>query len=233
MNRLFPLILLLFPLPAHAEPTTVIHILNWHYVSPEVYATDLKEQDSSLTQEQIDQQYHEFLKSVDAIQNQQMQLLRGLIKKHKLKAVYLEGLTEKNDKGTMQFIETLKKYEKTKTAPESDFDRLVTAQNRLDLLELGSAGRLVVKGELKTLLPAEDSKAFEAADPVRADGTVVFDKKADEAREDAIVRNLIKAEGVVVIVLGGDHDLSDNLKRLARQVKYERVRVPKYREVVE
>ena len=65
------------------------------------------------------------------------------------------------------------------------------------------------------------------------DGTVVFDKKADEAREDAIVRNLLKAGGVAVIVLGGDHDLADNLKRAGRQVKYERVTVPKYRDVVE
>lgn len=87
-------------------------------------------------------------------------------------------------------------------------------QNRLDLLELGAAGRLVVKGDLKTLLPTEDSKAFEAADPVRADGTVVFDKKADEARENAIVRNLLKSDGVAVIVLGGAHDLADNLKRV-------------------
>ncbi|QDV53686.1 hypothetical protein [Gimesia fumaroli] len=221
---------LLFPLPAHAEPTTVIHILNWHYVSPDVFATDLKEQDSTLTQEQIDQQYHEFLGSVEAIQKQQMKLLRRLIKKHKLKAVYIEGLTEKNHKDVMKSIESIKEYEKTKDDPPDVILEFLTGQ---DKLVIGAAGRLVVKGELKTLLPAEDAKAFEAADPVRADGTVVFDKKADEAREDAIVRNLLKADGVVVITLGGAHDLSDNLKRLAKGCKYERVAVPKHRGVAQ
>lgn len=80
-----------------------------------------------------------------------------------------------------------------------------------------------VKGELETLLVTEDSQAFEAANPVRSDGKIVFDKKADERREDAIVANLLRGSGVVVIVLGKDHDLRDNLKRLGPGVKYKRI----------
>jgi hypothetical protein len=49
---------------------------------------------------------------------------------------------------------------------------------------------------LKTIVPAEDSKAMAAANPVRSDGTVVFDLKAAHAREDAIARNLLKDDGV-------------------------------------
>lgn len=93
MSRLIVL-LALFPFPAHTETTTVIHIRNWHSVSPEVCTTGLKEQDGTLTQKQIDKRYSEFLGSVEAIQKQQMKLLWQLIKKHKLKAVYIEGLTE-------------------------------------------------------------------------------------------------------------------------------------------
>lgn len=97
---------------------------------------------------------------------------------------------------------------------------MVAARNRLDLIDLGAVGRLVLKGELSTLLPAEDSKAFEAVNPLKADGTVVFDKKDDKARENAIVRNLLNADGVVVITLGGDHDLADNLKRAGAGCQY-------------
>ncbi|QDU08150.1 hypothetical protein [Gimesia aquarii] len=222
MSRLIILFALL-PAPLYAEPKTIIHILNYHYVSPEVFAADLKDQDSTITQEQIDKQYFEFLKRGGSLQKEQVKLLRRLIKRYKLKSVYIEGLTEKNYKDTMRFIETLKKYDKTKTPPESDFDRLVEAQNKIDLLELGAAGRLVVNGELETLLPAEDSEAFEAANPVRSDGKVVFDKKADEKREDAIVRNLLKGSGVVVITLGENHILGDNIQRLSPGVKYRRV----------
>ncbi|QDT95639.1 hypothetical protein [Gimesia aquarii] len=224
MSRLLILFALL-PAPLYAEPTTIIHILNYHYVTPEVFAADLKDQDSTITQEQIDKQYFEFLKRGGSLQKEQVKLLRRLIKRRKLKSVYIEGLTEKNYKGTMRFIETLKNYEKYKTPPESSFDKLVAAQNRLDLLELGAAGQLVVNGELETLLPAEDLEAMEAANPVRDDGKIVFDKEADERREDAIVRNLLKGSGVVVIVLGEDHDLRDNLKRLGPGVKYIRLKV--------
>ncbi|MCA9014002.1 MAG: hypothetical protein KDA77_01610 [Planctomycetaceae bacterium] len=47
---------------------------------------------------------------------------------------------------------------------------------------MSAAGRLVIKDELETLPPAEDANAFEAANTARIDATVVFDKKADEAR---------------------------------------------------
>ncbi|WP_298861727.1 hypothetical protein [uncultured Gimesia sp.] len=209
------------------QPSEVIHILNTHYVTPEVYATDLKNQDSTLTQKQIDKQYLEYLKGVNAAQKEQVSVLRSLIKEHKLKSVYIEGLTDKNYEEIMESIEFLKKYEKTKEDPPEEFLELFAWQAKLIL---GAAGQLVVEGELETLLITEDSGAMEAANPIQSDGKAVFDKKADERYEDAIVRNLLKGKGVVVIVLGGDHDLSDNLNRLAHGVKYKRVAVPKFKE---
>ncbi|QDT94150.1 hypothetical protein [Gimesia algae] len=234
MSRLFPLIFLLLPLQTHAEPTKIIHILNWHYVSRDDFAADLRtEIGKSQSDDQIDKEYLSFLDDVKAIQKEQAELLRRLIKKHDLNAVYVEGLTEKNHKGALKFINTMKNYEATRQPSDDPIDRLVKAQHHLNLLEAGAAARLVMTGELKTLLPAEDSKAMEAANPVQADGSVVIDKKADEAREDAIVKNLMKADGVVVIILGGGHDLSDNIKRAESNCKYERVAVPKYRGVME
>lgn len=225
--------MVVFQVPAHAEPAKVIHILNWHYVSRDDFAADLKPSTGKTpTDDQVDKEYLSFIDDVRTIQKQQMELLRGLIKKHNLKAVYVEGLTEKNHKGILEFLESMKKYERTRKTPEDRIDRLIEAQHQLDLLHVGAAARLVMSEELKTIVPAEDSKAMEAANPVRPDGTVVYDLKAATAREDAIARNLLKADGVAVIVLGGGHDLTDNIRRAGGNCKYERVSVPKYKQVI-
>lgn len=222
---------LLIPVTAKAEPDTIIHMLNTHYVGPGEFAADLKDQDSEITQEEIDKAYSQFLRSVESTQQDQMRSLKRLIEKHQLKAVYVEGVSEKNHKGVLRFIQTLKEYEANKPEPpESAIDKLIAAQNKIDLMELGAAGRLVVSGELETILPAEKSWAFDAANPLLVNGAIKFDKFADERREDEIVRNLMRADGVAVIVLGSDHDLTDNLKRWRSHSKYKRMIVaPKRR----
>lgn len=83
-----------------------------------------------------------------------------------------------------------------------------------DLLRLGAAGQLALEGKLR-VLPAE-GKGFEQANPVR-DGAVEFDEAANEKREDEIVRRLAKGG---CLVLGGAHDLADNIKRLGLDVGY-------------
>lgn len=223
MTRLI-ILLALIPTVVHAEPKMVIHVLNTHYVTPEVFAADLKDLDNTITQEQIDKQYLEFLDELEKIQEWQRVAFLGFVDAFNVKEVYVEGLTEKNHKGTLKFIETLKKYEKDKTPPESDFDRLVEAQNKIDLLELGAAGQLVITGQLKTILPADDSKVMEAANPLQSDGKIVFNKKAIEAREDAIINNLRKSDNkIVMVLLGRGHDLEDNIKRLMSKCRYRRV----------
>ncbi|QDT77426.1 hypothetical protein Mal35_08520 [Gimesia maris] len=210
----------------HAKTTTIIHIVNYPYLTPEVFGTQLKDQNSKCTQKQIDKAYSYFLKVVETAQQDQIVVLRHLIKKYKLKAVYTEGLTEKNHPEIMKSIESIKEFEKTKEDPIDENLEFLNWQGKLSL---GAAGRLVVNGELETLLVTEDSEAFEASNPVRSDGWGVFDKNADERREDAIVVNLLKGSGVVVIVLGEDHDLRENLKRLGASVKYKRVIARNYK----
>jgi len=90
-------------------------------------------------------------------------------------------------------------------------------QHRLDVLRVGAAGRLLMAGELAEVLPAEDDVPFEAANPVGKDGTVAIDLEKNEQREDAQVQNLLKGGPLVVVVLGGAHDLADNIERLADQ----------------
>ena len=146
--------------------------------------------------------------------------MRVLSKKYRRKGIYLQGLSEKNHQATLDYLESLKQYEKTNTINESEFEKRKKDQNRLDLSELGAAGQLVITGELQTILPAEDAKAFEAVNSVKPDGGINFVEKEEHERENAIVRNLMKADGVAVIVLSRDHNLADNLKELGFSCRY-------------
>jgi hypothetical protein len=78
------------------------------------------------------------------------------------------------------------------------------------MLRIGAAGQLHMEGVLKTL-PADDEAAHEAARPVGPDGKVKLDAKLIEAREAAIVENVVSDNPVSVLILGGAHDLSDNM----------------------
>lgn len=50
----------------------------------------------------------------------------------------------------------------------------------------------MIDNHIKAAVPSEDTAAYRAANPVQ-DGRVVFDEKANEAREDSIVRSLLPA----------------------------------------
>jgi hypothetical protein len=94
-------------LPTRAEPTKLIHILNWHYVSRDDYAAGLKASIvKPLTDDHNNKYYLAFIEDGRTIHKQQMEL----IKKHNLKALYVEGLTERNHKGILEVLESMKKY---------------------------------------------------------------------------------------------------------------------------
>ena len=69
--------------------------------------------------------------------------------------------------------------------------------------------------ELEHVLPLEDEEAYRAANPVGDDGTVTIDEKKIEVREDAQVQLLLEQGPFDLIILGGAHDLSDNIDRLS------------------
>ena len=165
--------------PTKSKPKQIIiHLLNWHFISKEEFAADLSEStDGNLSEEEINKRYLEFLNDVEAIQKEQKQILRYLIKKHKVRSVYLEGLTEKNLSAFNSFIKTLRDFE----VPEGDgaFELFLKEQYRRDLMQLGAAAQLKISNELNSVLPLENAEAFEAANPVGKDGKVRFDEKAE------------------------------------------------------
>lgn len=210
----------------------IIHLLNWHYVSKEDFAADLSDsEDGKLSEAEIDKQYLEFLNDVKAIQKEQKKILRYLIKKHGIRSVYIEGLTEKNLNAFNSFIKTLREFK----VPEGDdvFDLFLKDQYRRDCLQMGAAAQLMFSNELKSVLPLENAEAFEKANPVGKDGKVRFDIDAEEKREDEMIKILMKEKGISVIVLGGGHDLTDNLERMKMdEVRYARVSSKQYERVL-
>lgn len=204
---------------------TIIHLLNWHFVSKEDYAADLSDSsDGKLSEAEIEKRYLEFLNDVESIQKDQKQILRYLIKKHGIRSVYMEGLTEKNLSAFNSFVKTLREFE----VPDGDsaLDLFLKEQYRRDLMQMGAVSQLLISNELKSVLPLENAEAFEAANPVSKDGKIRFDEAVEEKREDEMLKILLKGQGIKVIVLGGGHDLTDNLERMKMDsIQYVRVRM--------
>jgi len=99
------------------------------------------------------------------------------------------------------------------------------------LVEMGAAGRLLIAGEIDDVLPLDDGKLLDAANPVRPDGSVQLDPEGLRARQDAQVQAIVRREVVAVIILGGAHDLSPSI-RSARpdRSEYLRVTTKRFRE---
>tara|TARA_R110002111_G_scaffold18931_1_gene46170 strand:+ start:21426 stop:22229 length:804 start_codon:yes stop_codon:yes gene_type:complete len=231
--RIIPSVHSVTSTPTKSKPKQIIiHLLNWHFISKEDFAADLSNSsDDNLSEVEIDKQYLEFLNDVEAIQKEQEQTLRYLIKHHKVRSVYMEGLSEKNLNTFNSFIKILREFK----VPEGDdgFDLFLKDQYRRDCLQMGAAAQLMISGTLESVLPLENAEAFEAANPIGKDGKIRIDEGAEEKREDEILKILMKGQGIKVIVLGGGHNLSGNLKRMnLDSVRYIRVSSKQYERIV-
>lgn len=203
--------------------------MNWHFVSKEDYVADLSDSsDGKLSEDEIEKRYLDFLNDVEAIQKEQKQILRFLIKHHKVQSVYMEGLTEKNLNAFNSFIKTLREFE----VPEGEgaFGLFLKEQYRRDCLQMGAAAQLMISNELNSVLPLESAEAFQKANPVGKDGKIRFEKDKEEKREDEMLKILMKGQGIKVIVLGGSHDLTGNMERMKLDsVRYVRVSSNRYK----
>lgn len=210
----------------------IIHVLNWHYVEREPFVAEIRQEAKkagvTLSDDDIEQNWNGFLSEVESVQAEQMRLLRSLAKSHQIKRVFIEGLIQEE----VERFEGLsvKVAEHRPRKSDTPLAQLLAEIHRENKLLIGAAGQLLGKGELEKVLPADNKKRLEAANPVKEDGQVKFDIGANERREDAIVRNLLAAGlPVKVLVLGGAHDLADNLKQSGHEdVEYVRVELKAY-----
>ncbi|MFH1266697.1 MAG: hypothetical protein ABIK89_13285 [Planctomycetota bacterium] len=202
--------------------------------NPELYISDAE----------IDDLYEKFLLEVELVQIEQKALLRCLIEHHRLRRVFCEGLTKEDMLFYKLKIAALRRVEKQipevkdqieeaactlaemEKAGDEDSDdyRLAAAikaefesllyQHRLDLLRVGAAGQLFMAGELEEVVPVDDEELLARAYPVTEDGKVNLDQEVIEARQDAQVRAMIEAGRFALVILGGAHDLADNVRKL-------------------
>ena len=187
----------------------IVHILNWHWISADRFHLDNPDGD-----------YSRFLDEVDAIQMEQMALIRAM----KIRTVRYEGLTVENQAAYLKKVETLRKLKR----PDGDSptDELLRQFIREDLLQLGAPGRLLLTGELEAVLPADGAKHLDAADPVKGD-KIEFNPEAVQARERATVELLLK-QPESVLICGGVHDFGP----LLTDSEYVRVTTKGYRSAV-
>lgn len=216
----------------------IVHLSDWHFVPKSVYSADLRDLSKvPLSDEKIDELYEQLLLEVELLQLEQKALLRCLIKHHGLDHIYVEGLTErdmpifkakltalKQVAGEIQNLQEqrgkvillLESGDSRQELSEAidDIDKIL-AQYRMDRLQIGAAGQLLLDEEIDEVLPVEDTQAYEDANPVMENGGVVLDRRKIETRQDAQVRRLLQADRCSLVILGGAHDLSDNIDRIS------------------
>lgn len=248
-----------------AKPThRIIHLRDWHTVPADLYAVDLKNATGKdLSADEIAQRHKELLLEVEAVQAEQIALIRCLIIHHGLKRLYSEGLTEKdlpnftakvaalrdidNNEiararkeldGVRQLLKTLD----CKSNPyrcdeamqiEATLLELIGRHQR-DLVEFGVPARLLIAGEVREVLPLDDAALLDQAKPITPEGKTKFDPDKMKARHDAQVKAVMDKGGCGLVVLGGAHDLGESVRRLGQgRCEYIRVTTRRFKEFSE
>ena len=227
---------------AKKPASRIVHLRDYHSVSKELYALDMKQAHGrELTAAEIEWLHQELLLEVELVQVEQIAVLRCLIKHHGLKRVFSEGYSPDELKTYQEMIAVLRSMEKEQipqlrkqleevrklldgaTGEKKEKAEAIEAQlvTMLDdhkhrLLEMGAAGRLLIAGELDDVLALEDADALEKAKPISPSGNVKFDSQKLELRHDAQVKAIMKEGPVAVIVLGGANDLTKSVQRRLR-----------------
>jgi hypothetical protein len=175
-----------------------------------------------LTTEEIDRLHEELLLEVEAVQLEEMALLRCLIKHHGLKRIFSEGLTAKDLPNYKEKVAVLRDTEKNEISqlrkqlaevrelmkgadPKGDrheqakkIDAEVSEmidQHRRRLLELGAAGRLLIAGEIEEFLPLDDADLLNQTNPVTPEGKIRLDPEKLKARRYAQVKAVMDNKG--------------------------------------
>jgi hypothetical protein len=201
---------------AHAEPQTrIIHVLDWHMLSAQAFVADENDRaGKALDADELEKRYAKHLDDVEKVHKEQVDLLTAIIAKLEVSAVLQEGLTPESVKSYRLLAKVLAEKER----------RLGDALKfREAILQQGATGQLFRAGRIKEVLPLDDAAAWKAANPVKEDGSVLLDEKAIKKREEAQVAAILRQRGIVVIVLGGAHDLTDALEHAGKNVEYLRV----------
>jgi hypothetical protein len=219
----------------------IIHIRDWHYIPRDLFTIDVQDANGGkLTEEEVSRLYQQYLEEVEALQVEQMDFLRHLASRYGIRQVLKEAVTQANHEPYKVQVEGLREMESTEIPKlrkqlaevealakgvgdnseelpgiEANIRHLL-GEHQARLLEVGAAGRLLMAGEIDAVLPLDDEELLDKANPITAQGKVRFDRRRVRAREDFMVAEALKHGPVAVIVLGGDHDLTESVRKLGQ-----------------
>lgn len=197
----------------------IVHLCNWHMIPQRDFEAVLKA--DGLQADEIDRRFAQHELRVESIQREQYSLMTFLVPELQLRSIHLEGLCVGD---TEQFTKQLKRLNSagisSNAPPSNEFTEEMIRQERL---LAGTAGQLLIEGILD-VLPVEDRGVFEAANPFKSNGGLDDDAMMSELRESVMVRHLIHDGAATFVILGGLHDLSDNIPDDCEYVRIETTR---------
>ena len=238
---------------AVSEPTCrIVHINDYHSLprprfakAVQIVCPDL------LSKEEFHDWHQSHADQVELLQASQAKLLLWLVDYHGVREVFQEGISEENVPELMGRVDLLRKI-----APERqrlDRERLALSQQiseaeaagrdssalrkRRDelvtirdyVLNCGAIGELLIERPAVRILPAEDTQAYEQARAGLYDPSYRLGDRRFQARDAAIVHNLLSHGPCAIIVLGAAHDLSDEVKKQSHgRCEYIRVTTTNY-----
>lgn len=210
--------------PARTERQfVIIHLCNWHMIPRASFEAVLKA--DGISDNEISRRFEVHEARVESVQAEQRSLMLFLVKELQLKAVHLEGLCAEDAE---RFEKRLRQLRLAVSLQPDHFSQKAAETLREDRLLAGTAGRLSMDGVVN-ILPVEDRAAFEAASPFQADGSCADNPEMTEWRETEIVRHLIHDGAVTFVILGGLHDLSNNVPD---DCEYVRIETKRYVELM-
>lgn len=222
----------------------IIHIADRHYLSRQTYR--------SSRHPQSEEGYSDYAREVEGIQSAQTRLLIWLADQHGLREIFDEGIDQQSLARYRELIERGRRVTRSwrelmscladlrgqiHEAEASGMDatnlraqREPLEKRRSATRAAGAVAQLLFARPRVEVLPAEDKAAFEDM----GQALYVFRNlervvAANESREEVIVRNLLDHGTCSVIMLGGGHDLSHQIRRLSDgRCEYVRVMVKGY-----
>jgi hypothetical protein len=224
--------------PAEGKPARrLIHLRDFHHVPRDLFALELRGQ-GAIAEEEMDLRYQAHLLQVELVQLEHYAALRCLVKHHGLRRVYVEGMAPEGVKNFGEMVAAHKKVEtglyeqlqdvheilqEAKEGTERHAKAKEVAKEVLGLLERfqddvlpwGTAGRLLMSGDVEEVLPLDDANLLDEAKPIDPAGRFRLDPAKLSARHDGQVQAALKDGVFALVVLGGAHDLTDNVRRYA------------------
>jgi hypothetical protein len=171
---------------------TIVHIRDWHFIEYAEFEADVE---GKIAPELVRDQYLIFAGEVQAVQDQQELFLDAMASAGH-RDVWIEGLIPEFERAFQHICHA-------------------AARNGLyetpNPLSVGAAARLFVKKQIRVHALDTDN-GLRLTLPLDAAGKLRDVSDSDiEKRENLMMRQLKDHKGVAIVVLGGAHDLSNNV----------------------